>query len=173
MEDVTWQAVQAVETDCASTQKALLPELIYSPVIALAVRKDLQRPLTWAISAAKGTSQWNLADLYARAKFIPPPKCAAILAAKTASRSLDVDTGAGVLYLSLFLTTAGASRPPPIPIPSLYRYRWRALPTTRHAQMHRKLTGNCCRAPRQLSLVCDAGRARKGSAVEGAASYDP
>ena len=110
MEDITWQAVQAEEEDCTASRKILLAELIYSPVIALAVRSDLQRPLTWAISHAKGAGQWNLADRYARAKFIPPPKCSAALArAPTTSRSLDVQTGAGVLYLSLFLTTAGPS----------------------------------------------------------------
>ena len=109
MEDVTWESVQGGES-CDRLQKVLLPELIYSPGIALAVRDDLQRGLTWAISVARGTGQWVLAEQYARAKFIPPSTCESVEIMRKDSRSLDIDTGAGVLYLSFFLTTLGICR---------------------------------------------------------------
>ena len=57
--------------------KIMLPTAVYAIDIALPVRADLQRMLSWLLTLEKDKGEWNVADLSARQRFLRPSTCTA------------------------------------------------------------------------------------------------
>ena len=86
--------------------KLMLPTVVYSIDIALPVRADLQRLLSWQITVWKDMGRWAAARTLANERFIRPSTCTEETL-ETADLTLDFDTGAGVVFLSVAMTTLG------------------------------------------------------------------
>jgi len=86
--------------------KVLLPSVVYSIEMALPVRSDLQRLLSWLITSTKDMGWWRAEDNAARQRFIPMASCSDTTTSSSAE-SLDFNSGAGVIFLSLGCTAAG------------------------------------------------------------------
>ena len=117
--------------------KALLPTVVFQVDIALPVREDLQRALSWKITKSKAEGTWAALNVQAVRKFIPPPACTVRSASSEPSRSLSFWTGAGIVFLSVIMTSLGL----------VINALWRATPSQR-AQRRAWL-----RAHRRASIV--------------------
>lgn len=87
--------------------KLMLPTAVYAIDIALPVRSDLQRLLSWIITVSKDVGEWNEADLSARKRFIKKSTCTAEARMTPNDLRLKFETGAGVVFFSVALTTLG------------------------------------------------------------------
>ena len=82
--------------------KALLPENVFSVDIALPVRSDLQRLLSWAILDSRSKGKWTAEMKNTRSSY--PNMCTE---SNTGPSSLGFTSGAGIIILSIFTSTAG------------------------------------------------------------------
>ena len=103
--------------------KVMLRDVVYRTDIVLAVREDLQNPMSWAFTRAKDLGKWKIADENGRATFLDPDPCGAT------TDDLDLDSikldfwhGSGIIFLSLMLSATGL----------LLNTLWRVVP--RHCQ---------------------------------------
>ena len=84
--------------------KIVLPEIVVAFDIALPVRRDLQRPLSWSMTIGKEMGNWHQEKELARQMFIQTSACDAT-SADASSLSLTFETGAGIVFISFCLTT--------------------------------------------------------------------
>ena len=84
--------------------KIVLPEIVVAFDIAVPVRRDLQRPLSWAMTIGKDMGKWRQEKELARQMFIQTSACDAV-AADTQSLSLTFETGAGIVFISVVLSS--------------------------------------------------------------------
>lgn len=122
IEENTWRKATADSSGhCAG--KFLLPQHVYTVDIALAVRGDLERPLSMAMIKAKEAGEWAAHDAAARARFLPQATCGEEDddgEVQVVSR-VGIQTGAGVLIIACLVATAAM----------LLNMLWYATPSAR------------------------------------------
>ena len=132
--------------------KILLPEIIYTMSIAMPVRSDDQRVMSWAVTVAKEAGAWAVEKAAAQRRFLPPEVCSREQQESIHAAPLDFDTFAGIVLLSLVMTTLGLlcnSLCRQTPAQRKLRRDWAAQDVAYQAHLSRQVSdGRMGRAPR-------------------------